>query len=576
MDLKDIIETDIWKLYSKSTNFLNLRGLYEETDRCCRFYIGDQWHGLKLSKSIEPITYNFIKQIVKQKVSVITENLFAINYSPENLENIEFMQKAKATCDLLNKKASKVWDLQQLDSKVKRWVKKAGIVGEAICYVDFDKDIVIENISNVDIMYGDENQPDIQSQPYILVRQRKPVSEIRKMAKELGKGEDQILSIIGDNNTSTIAGDDGKQELDDKTWLITKFWKDENGDVYYSRSTRYVDLDKKVKMGIKLYPFAHLNWEEQEGNARGMSEVKPLIPNQIETNRNATRRAVVTKNISFPHKVVNTDAIENPNDIDKVGATIKFKDMGSTRASDVFMMTTPAQMGSDAEKLQAELINLSKELSNAGDSTTGNIDPSSASGKAILAVQQAQQQPLNDQTMALKTFLEDIARLWFAFWKANAKDLKINYSEKDLITGEDIQIQEKVDKTVLKNLETSVKVDITPRGAYDKYAQELSLENLMTTGFITFEEYVDALDPDSVMPKVKLQNIINKRKEAQRQINAIDEEATMLQDFAMAQNNDANSNAMMQDYGQSLEQAQKTGYGADSNRANVANNTNLA
>ena len=581
MDIKEIVETDVWQLYQKSMDFLNERNLYEETDVCNRFYIGDQWHGLKVSKSVQPIVYNFIKQIVKQKIGNITENLFAINYSPENLENIEFMEKAQATCDLLNKKASKVFDIDQMDSKIKKWTKKSGIVGEAICYVNFDKDVKNENINNVDIMYGDENNSNIQNQPYIIVRKRLPVSDAIKMALENGVSEVDALLITGNNDTHTVAGDSGKIEVDDKTWLLTKFWKDDEGNVHYSKSTQFVDIVKDKKLGIKLYPFAHFNWEDQEGNARGIGEVKPLIPNQIETNSTALRRAVTIKNTSYPQKVVNEDAIQNIDAVNKVGAVIKFKDMGSTRASDIFSVTTPAQMGSDAEKQQMELINLSKELSNAGDATTGNIDPSSASGRAILAVQQAQTQPLNDQTLALKTFIEDIARIWFAYWKANAKDMKINYTEKDPITGEEVQMQENVDKTILRNLETSVKVDITPRGAYDKYAQELSLENLMQSGFITFEEYIESLDSDSVMPKVKLQNIIKKRKEAQKQIQAIDMEAEQLKQNAMNQSINAQEigelgqqGAIM--YEQALQQVNQTGYGAEKNRTDVSNNVAVA
>lgn len=577
MDLELIKETDIWKDYQKSVNFLRIRGLYDLTDMCNRFYIGDQWHGLKLSKSVEPITHNFIKQILKQKVGNITENLFAINYSPENIENVEFMEKAQATCNLLNKKASKVFDLEKMDYKIKKWVKKAGIVGEAICYINFDNDVIVEDINNVDIMYGDENNSDIQSQPYILIRQRKPLSEVKTIAREKGLKEEDIELITGDNDTSLVAGDSGKKEIDDKCWVITKFYKD-NGKVYFTKSTKYTIIEENKVLGISDYPFAKLNWEEQEGNARGVGEVQYLIPNQTETNRTALRRAVVTKAIAYPKTVVNIDAIQNPDAINKVGATIKFKDMGSTRASDIFMTTTPATMGSDAEKLQAELINLSKELTNAGDATTGNIDPSSASGRAILAVQQAQTQPLNDQTMALKTFIEDIARIWFKYWKANSKDMKINFTEKNPITGEDEQKQEKVDKTILKNLETSVKVDITPRGAYDKYAQELSLENLMTIGQITFEEYVDSLDTDSVMPKVKLQHIINKRKEAQQQIQAIDMEAEQMKQDAMMQANSANQVAELGDLGasmyeQAMSQTQQTNYGADPNRSSVARNS---
>ena len=92
---------------------------------------------------------------------------------------------------------------------------------------------------------------------------------------------------------------------------------------------------------------------------------------------------------------------------------------------------------------------------------------------------------------------------------------------------------------ILEELSTSVKVDITPKGAFDKYAQELSLENMFTQGKITFEEYVDSLDSDSVMPKTKLENILKKRKEAEKQISAIQQQADMMKMEAQQQQADA-------------------------------------
>ena len=87
--IEDIEETSLWEQYQKCKNFMERRNIYSDTDRNNRMYNGDQWHGLKI-ESIEPITFNFIKQNVKQKVANITSNLFAINYSPENIENIGF------------------------------------------------------------------------------------------------------------------------------------------------------------------------------------------------------------------------------------------------------------------------------------------------------------------------------------------------------------------------------------------------------------------------------------------------------------------------------------------------------
>ena len=537
MDVKELKETDTWILYQRLLNFMQRRNIFSDTDLNYRMYNGDQWAGLKIS-GIEKIQYNFIKPIVKHKTSILTANLFAINYSPENLENVEFIEPAQKLCDLLNKRASKVWDSDFMDKKVKKWSRQAAINDESVAYVtyNFDTDNPInEVISKNDILYGNENEDEIQLQPYILIRQRKTVIELQQMAEDEKIDEELIENIITDNDTSTVAGDSGKDEVDEKCWLITKFYR-ENGTIHFTQSTQYCEIKKARDTGLTLYPIAHFNWEDQIGNARGIGEVRQLIPNQLEANKTAMRRALTVKNTAYPNKVVNVDLVENPDDVNKVGAVIKFRDMGNSRASDVFTNTQPAQMSTDSEKFQSELITYSRELNNAGDSVTGSINPESASGKAILAVQNAQNQPMNDQVVAFKSFLEDIARIWFEMWKVYAEDgLIIEVEEKEPITNETRNEFVKVESYLLEALSTSVKVDITPKGSFDKYAQELSLENLFTSGKITFEEYVKSLDSDSTMPKPKLEIIVEDRKESQRQIASLEQQAAQLKMQAQQQ-----------------------------------------
>ena len=557
MDINEIESpeaTDVWKLYEKCKAFMNKRGIYTDTDINYRMYNGDQWSGLKI-KGIEKIQYNFIKPIVKHKVGTITSNLFAVNYSPENIENTEFSELAQKTCELLNKKASKVFDKDFLDKKIKRWANQSAINDESIGYVDYDKETdmpVNEIIAKNDIMYGDENEDEIQLQPWILLRQRKNVLELREKAKENGLSEEQINSIVGDNDTQDTSGAAAKDELEDKCWLLTKLYR-KNGTIHFSQSTRTVTIKKDSDTGLTLYPVAHWNWEHEEGNARGTGEVRQLIPNQLETNKTAMRRALTVKNTAYPQKVVNESAIQNKNAVNQVGGTIWFRDMGNTRASDVFMNSTPAQMSSDSEKLQTELIQYSKDLNDSSDATTGNINPEQASGRAILAVQQAQNQPLTEQTIGLKSFIEDLARIWFEMWKVYAKDgLKVEITETNSLTGEMSSQIIDVPGYILDALSTSVKVDITPKGAYDRYAQELSLENLFTAGKISFDEYVESLDPDSVMPRTKLINIAKKRRELQSQIDQLNQQGQLMQQQALMNNTNQQEINSIQEQGNAL------------------------
>lgn len=532
MTQEEIKTTDIWELYQKGQNFMSR--IYANTDMNFRMYNGDQWAGLKI-KGVEKIQHNFIKKIVKHKVGTITANLFAVNYSPENIEANEFMELAQKTCDLLNKKASKVWDKDFMDKKIKKVCRKSAINGESIVYVDYDETNNIpinEIISKNDIIFGNENEEEIQLQPWIIIRQRKTISELQTLARNYGVKEEDVLNIRGDSDLGSASGESAKNEIEDKCWLLTKLYR-ENGTVHFSQATKYCDLKKDVDTGLTLYQVAHFNWEDVEGSARGIGEVEQLIPNQLETNKTAMRRALTIKNIAYPQKVVNIDLINNPDAINRVGSTIKFKNVGNVRASDVFMNASAGTISPDSEKFQNELINLSTEINNAGDAVTGNINPESASGRAILAVQNAQNQPLNDQLMGLKSFIEDLARIWFEMWRVYAKDgLLIEDEQTDDITGQKTTNRVLVPQYVLEALRTSVKVDITPKGAFDKYAQELSLENMFTTGKITFEEYVEALDTDSVMPKQKLEIILKKRAEKEKQINEYELQATQLKNQA--------------------------------------------
>ena len=67
-----------------------------------------------------------------------------------------------------------------------------------------------------------------------------------------------------------------------------------------------------------------------------------------------------------------------------------------------------------------------------------------------------------------------------------------------------------------------------------KYAIEQSLGNLLTSGHISFEEYVKALPEDSAMPKSSLKEILKDREEKENVFNEIEKTANAL-DSAMEQ-----------------------------------------
>lgn len=534
MDEKEIKETSLWALYDKTVMFARKLNIYEEVDRNNNFYNGDQWQGL-IVDGIEPVQYNFIKPIVNYKVGVITGNLRAINYNANNVENSKFRLVAKQVCDLLTQRASRVWENDKMDKKIKKVIKQSAINSEGIIYVSYNEEEqnpTNEVLNKVDVYYGNENDDDIQNQPYILIKQRMSVSQAQELAKQYGLSDKDIELIKGDMENYDEAGSSAKDEVDDMVTIITKFYKSE-GTVHFAKATRYLEIKKDADMGITLYPLAHMTWEDKEGSARGESEVKGLISNQIETNKTAMRRLLTSKNISYPQKIYNSDVIENPEAINTVGGLIEAKGATVDDVKKVFAVTQPAQMGPDAEKIQVELISTTRELANASDTATGQVNPEDASGRAILAVQQASQQPLNDQNSKVNDMIEDIARIWMEMWKINNEGMQLEDIQTDPRTGEETVNIVNVPASVLSKLKSTIKIDITPKGAYDKYAQEISLENLaqnqnfMNTAWL--EDFVSLLSSDSTMPKLPLEELIKKRKAAQQRIAEIQQQGAVLQ-----------------------------------------------
>ena len=537
MDLNELKETDIWELYEKGRNYNRLKNLYSDTDKNYRMYNGNQWAGLKIS-GIEPIQLNIIKPIVKYKICVINENEFMAVYSAENFENKEFKEVANKTCELLNKLAAKTWEKNNMDYKTRAISKHSAINDECPIYVDYDEETnlpIVEILSKNDVYYGNENDSDIQNQPYILIKHRKPVINVIEMARSEGVSEEKIQYIIGDNDTFAEPGDDSKEEKDDMVTIITKLYK-ENGTVHFSQATRYCDIKEDKNTGLTLYQLEHMLWEEKEGSARGEGEVRYLIPNQLEINKTIMRRLISAKTTAYPQKIVDVSKVQNPNAIDKVGGTIKVNGQTVDDVKKAIGVLQPAQMSADVEKVMNELISTTRELAGAGDIATGDVNPESASGKAILAVQRASQMPVTEQTISLKATLEGLARIWLDMWKTYATDgLVIDYEESNPTTGEVSSRPVKVPYSVLQELQANVKIDITPKSPYDKYAQELSLENMLKAGYFTAEKlaelevYVSLLDDDSSMPKSKLEEAIKKMKESQQRIADIQTQAQALQ-----------------------------------------------
>jgi len=539
--LKDIQETPIWSLYEKGRNYHRLTGIYTDTDRNYRMYNGNQWEGAKLG-DVEPVQKNFIKPIVKYKCAVIHDNLYMPIFSSQNHESKEFQKEAERYCDILNSYARRIWEQDKMDFKGRRVTKDAAINDEGIFYVYWDDEKQMprhEIVKKNDIYYGNENDDDIQNQPYILIRKRLPEANAVDLALSLGMSGEKANYIIGDNDTFEESGEAAKKEVDDMVTIVYKMYK-KNGTVHFSVATRWVTIAEDMDMGITLYPVAHFNWEEKEGSARGEGEVRYLIPNQIEVNRTEVRRVLTVMYQAFPQKIVDISKVANPAALQTVGGTINTNGQPVDDVHKIVGTLPPAQMSPDVVQLQEDLINVTRDLAGAGDTATGQVNPESASGRAILAVQQASQAPMTEQKETYKNLIEDVSRIDLEMLIAHSEEgIPMEETVTDPMTGEEIIQVVVIPQTVLQQLQATVKIDITPKGVYDRFAQEQTIENLFVQGMFNVERlselevYHSILPDDSVAPKQAIGEAIDLMREKQRRIAQIQAEAQMIQQRGM-------------------------------------------
>ena len=519
--MEDLNTTHIWRKYELGLSYMGKIDLVAKTDKAHRFYLGDQWYGAQTGGEELP-SANFIKPIVRYKVSTVCQKSMTAVYSPiDATDPVE-----QSAMKILNRYFSKLWEIGKMDSVVRKIIKDAAIAGDSYIYFGEGAEVTKgQIIDNVNIFLGDEKNDNIQDQPYIIIRERRFVKDIRAEAEANGiKDENELKLVVSDTDVQNELGNKTDIDYDTeegKCISLLYFYKDEDGFIHTVKSTKNLiyQPDRKIAVtnynadgeevttGLKCYPIVNFTWEDRKNSARGASEVEYLIPNQLEVNKTLARRALTVKNVSYPKTVVNTNAVRNFDDINKAGAIIEIDDAMSQGVNNIISYLNATTVGPDAKNLSDELMMNTRELAGAGDAAMGSIDPTQTSGAAIIAARDQSALPLNEQMTRYRQFIEDIALVWFDLWRAyNPNGLTETTDEGDVYISAD----------VMEGLKFNVKVDVTDKDSYSRYAEEQTLANLFGMQAITFEEYVSMLSEDSIVPKAKLEKVLADRAAAQQ------------------------------------------------------------
>lgn len=512
------LKTDIWSKYENGVNHHNTENMYRETERNWNFFIGDQWRGVKLkAKNYTPPVLNFIKPIVRYKYSMVAQQKRAIIYS-------DMKSQSNEIATLLTEFAKEQWERSKMDSLMWSVIKRAAIEGDSYIYTyegrkqtdsvvqDKMPDLKYEVIHNTNIYFGDEQNANIQEQPYVIIAERIPVSRAKQIAKQNKLSAEKIKLIKSDEELETELGDTEEVKTKDGKCTSLLYFEKRDDKVYFCRSVKNVIYQPEEELPFSMYPIVGMRWEEYIGTCRGVSAVKFIVPNQCAANYNLYRREQAIKRYAFPVTVYDQNALQNADRLSEVGAKIPVDNFAANPIKNLVDYLNPAPISSDANNFQIEIQNTTRELEGASESATGQVDPTKTSGEAIKAARDQSAVPLNEQMAYQTQMIEDLALLWFDMWKGYA------------VNGMQLQVGEntfEVTKEQLESMQPNVKVDVTPIDPYSVMAEDNNLLNMLSTDKITFDEFVNALSASSNLPKAKLEEIIKERAEAaQAQLEA--------------------------------------------------------
>ena len=433
----------IWKKYEKGVTHHHRKDLYESTAQAYRMYEGDQWYGLEGAKSgLQPL-FSLLWSI-KRLWWPCRIFRFSFPLGHDSAGSHGHLRCFEPVCTAAVGAA-------EADSLLWKAVRDACIAGESFLYF-YNSNLDCQILDNTAVYLGDEQQPDLQKQPYIIIYERRLVDDVRAEAKRNGLTAEEIALIVPDSSLSTVVGDteevDPTEEGGGKCGCLLYLYRGADGFVHIKRSTKDVVYQPDtVLTGLKRYPLVSFVWMPRKNSARGVGEVRPLVQNQIEANRLLVRRLISAKLNAFA-KPVYVENMTKTRRIDKVGKAIWLK-AEMQRWGSVFVYCAGAHVPGGGIAFGG-LASTTRELAGTGDAVLGMVNPERASGAAILAVQDQASIPINEHIAAFKQTIEDIALIWLEIWCA--------YERKELWLTEEMDgrmVRQSIPATALRQLELS-------------------------------------------------------------------------------------------------------------------------
>lgn len=517
-----------WKLYERGLDFNSSINLEDTVRVNENFFIGKQWEGV-ISNGLPTPVFNFLKRVCCFTVATITSDNIKVNASP--LSATPNTTSLVEPVRIINEELDALTELNNIPSLMREFARNAAVDGDGCLYTWWDPDaetgqdakgcIRTEIVENLRVHFGNPNDRDVQSQPWIILERREIISAAQAEAKENGFETWRNIGGDGDNTNP-----DAAKETTDKVTTVLLFWRDtKTRHIWAYKCARGSSIREPWDLGIKLYPISWLNWDYIQDCFHGQAMITGLIPNQIFVNKLWAMSQLSLMTTAFPKVVYDATRVGKWDN--RIGAAIGIQ---GGDVNNVAKIIDPASISPQISQFIQLAVEETEQSLGATSVALGDTRPDNTS--AIIALQRAASTPSEITKQNLYRSIEDLYRIYIEF-------MGEYYGKRyvDMTTPEEVrqvydfigqetpaEIPMQFDFSQLKDMPMHIKLDIGASSYYSEIASIQTLDNLLKMGKIDTVQYLERI-PDGYIPGRR--ELINELKEQQR--NAMAMQAQMQQ-----------------------------------------------
>jgi len=500
--------------YEAGLKFNNGIDLYDCVQTNENFFIGKQWEGV-VSNGLPTPVFNFLKRVVLFSVANVSTDNLKLHAKPLPSSGQRSERAMEALSDILNDQFAGIFEFNKMGSVIREFTRNAAVDGDGCTYTYWDGDVDTgqpskgalrtEILLNTQIMFGNPNSRDVQTQPYILIERRLLVREARKRARAAGRSEDEIALIqpdtkeSGDNFMDNLAGD--------KVTVLLKLWRDEKtGKIHGYESTRTVTIKPEWDLGISLYPVTWMCWDYVQDCYHGQAMITGLIPNQIFVNKLFAMSMISLMTLAYPKIVYDKTRVAKWSN--RVGAQIGV----NGPVDNVAKIIDPASISPQISQFIELAISYTQKFLGATDVALGDTRPDNTS--AIIALQRAAATPMELTKQNLLQSIEDLGRIYMAFmgeyYGQRYVEIRNPYDESKVVIPFDF--------SALNEIHFNVELDVGASSYWSEIASMQTLDNLLMQGKISTVEYLKRLPAGQITDRETLIATLQQQERMQMQM----------------------------------------------------------